>query len=362
MNILFIGQFRINGDGWTEASKSIARSFATQDCNLVLRNINMANQPPNPLDNDLIPFYNKKLSHYDVVIQKVLPNLLTYDARFKQNIAIEVFETEFPKTHPWINRFKLMDKLFVGSLEEKRWVSNYHNKVYNIGEAIDTTITEKKYQPIHPIFEQNLFKFYCINSASERKNLNTLITAYFRAFTSNDNVVLILKTANINEEINRIKNSLRLHFNANRYPPIVLINNHLTDDQLNSIHAYCDCFVTPSKGESFSRTAATALIFGNPVISTDKIGITDYLYEDMGWLVPSIKTYVNCYNPPMAEIYRGNEQWYEIKESALIDAMQEAYLDKELFKYKKQVIKNSSIKDALSYKTIGKKLMSYINE
>lgn len=362
MNILFISQFNIHGDGWTEAAKDLARSLLTQDCNLVLRNINMANRPPEVPDADLAPYLKKKIPHYDVIIQKVLPNLVTYDSRFKQNILIPAFETELPSTHEWINRFKLVDKIFVFSKDEKRWLSNYHKKVFKIGEAIPTNIVDKSYPNIHPIFNDKTFKFYSINSLTERKNLDAIIKAYFRAFTSNDNVILVLKTGEITDHINRLRDSLRIYFNKTKYPPIMLINQHLPEEQINSIHHHSDCFVTSAYGEAFSRTAATALVHGNPVISTDHIGISDYLTNDMGWLIPSYKTYSNCTQPPLVDIYRGNETWYQIDEIKLVDAMKEAYTNKQLFLEKKNNILKSNISNEFSYETIGKNIIEALNE
>jgi hypothetical protein len=138
MNILLVGQYKIRGDGWSEATRSLIKSIQTiPDVNLTLRNINMANKPTQ-IEREFLNL-EENYSNYDIVLQKIMPTLFTYDASYKQNIGMCVFESILPKSHQYIYRISsMLDKVTVTSDLEKNWLSKVTNvPVFNIGEAID---------------------------------------------------------------------------------------------------------------------------------------------------------------------------------------------------------------------------------
>lgn len=359
MNILLIGQYRVRGDGWTEATRSLIKSIQTiKDVNLTITNINMANKPP---QQELeFKHLEKKQNKFDVVLQKVIPSLYYYNADFGQNIGLNVFETELPKSHPYIYKISnLLDKATVTTQLEKDWLSSYTNTpVFAIGEAIDIDKYKNTFQPIHPIFQdKSVFKFLFSGEATERKNLDALLKAYLTEFNYNENVALVVKTNNdVAEQVNRVKKGLRI--SNDKYPITCLINQPLTDEQMASLHQYSDCLVVPSKGESFCRGAAESIAAGKPVITTDNIG-TSYIVQDGGWLVNSRTEQCYCEQSPLPELYSGLETWEEISVLDLRRCMREA-LNKEIYQEKCNAIKNFELAKQFAYETIGYNLYKAI--
>lgn len=347
--------------GWGLASKSYAKALKIVS-NLTIRNIYLSHQRDTHIDVEFRELENTKYDHYDIVIQKTLPNLYYYDGRFSQNIGLCVFETEFTY-HNWFNRINMIDKFFVPSLQEKKWITKKIKiPIFNISEPIEINIQEN-YKPLDPIIsDPNIFKFLFIGENIPRKGLTELIRAYFSAFSVNDNVLLIIKTSqNIAEHINNIKKTMRRFINDTKYPDIFLIFDRLSDEQLDALHYFSDIFVMPSYGEAFNRPAAASLIFNKPVIATNNTGICDYLTDDFGWRIESYKDRVFSTNPPLLEIYKGNEYYNVPIVDNLILKMQESYNNLSLYRHKVENIQQANFKERFSYETIGKKMLEAIN-
>lgn len=359
LNILLIGQYRIKYDGWTEATRSLIKSIQTiPSINLTIKNINMANKPSTPETEfkDL----EKTQASYDTVLQKIIPDLFTYDSRFNQNIGMCVFETKLPRCHEYIYRINsLLNKVTVTNSLENKWLSQIVDiPVFTIGEAIDIHKYDNvAYPPINDLFAQkNLFKFLFAGENTERKNIVALLKAYLTEFEANENVCLVIKSGNnIEGLIEHIRKSLRKNFHG-LYPMICVINQFLPEEQMAALYAQSHCFVVPSRGESFCRGAAESIAAGKPIITTDNIGTKDFVTEDTGWIVKSTETISYCEQPPMPELYSAIETWQEIDVLDLMSKMRQAFSNKELYNHKCDNLNNLNIKDKFSYTTVGKNI------
>lgn len=362
MKILLVGQYKVRGDGWSEATRSLIKSIQTlPNVELTIRNVNMANRGPST-ETEFASLEQAK-GPFDVVLQKVLPSLFTYDASFKQNIGLCVFESILPKNHQYIYRISnLLNKVTVTNNLESQWLREITNTpVFPIGEAIDIDKYKQVYQPIHPIFQdKSIFKFLFSGEDTERKNLQALVRAYFTEFKQNENVTLVIKTnTDVGPKIEKIKQSLRKSIHG-KYPIVAVINQHIAENDMASLYQHSDCLVVPSKGESFCRGAAEMIAAGKPVITTDNIGTADFMHANAGWIVKSETQPCYCEQPPVADIYTCEEKWQEIDILHLQDCLRQAYSDKELYQYKCEKIKELKIAEQFSYKTIGRRLLGVI--
>ncbi len=110
-----------------------------------------------------------------------------------------------------------------------------------------------------------LFLFiFDAGSVTERKNPLGLITAFRRAFRSNDKTTLVIKAGNLSmypEEASQ------LHAAARRAGTIIL-DQTLPRGELNGLIQACDCYVSLHRSEGFGLTMAEAMLLGKPVIGT----------------------------------------------------------------------------------------------
>jgi len=128
------------------------------------------------------------------------------------------------------------------------------------------------------------FKFLHISSALPRKGIDVLLEAWGRAYSSADDVVLVLKTApNPHNEV-----AAQLAELGARHPdhaPVVHIDRDLPATEISGLYEWCDVVVLPARGEGFCLPAAEALAHGRPAIVTDFGGVRDFCRSDSAWMI-----------------------------------------------------------------------------
>lgn len=115
-------------------------------------------------------------------------------------------------------------------------------------------------------------------SVLERKNPLGVLRAFKRAFASNDERVgLVLKFNNPDHErpaMRELQNELSGSAN------VFVIDRLLSRDELPSLLAACDCFVSLHRSEGFGLPPAEAMSLGKPAIITNWSGNVDYITGD----------------------------------------------------------------------------------
>jgi glycosyltransferase involved in cell wall biosynthesis len=144
--------------------------------------------------------------------------------------------------------------------------------------------------------EKFYYKFYSIgNLADPRKNIGQLIQAFLDLNLPDARLVL---KATCRQKI------------ESKWPNVVIINGLVTNEQLDSIHESCDCYVNCSFSEGVGMGAVEAAMRDKPVIISNygglkeyvrtpyviktgrrKVGGTDFLYEPgMEWGDPELES------------------------------------------------------------------------
>ena len=160
------------------------------------------------------------------------------------------------------------------------------------------------------------FRFLHISSCFPRKGVDILLEAYAKAFTSDDDVVLIIKTFpnphnNIEEQIANIQKTFP------NPPQIEVINKDLDETQIAWLYKNSDTLVAPSRGEGFGLPMAEAMLFDLPVITTGFGGQADFCAQKTSWLIDytfqRAKTHINLFD----------SYWIEPKIDSLKHLLQE---------------------------------------
>ena len=122
------------------------------------------------------------------------------------------------------------------------------------------------------------------SSYIERKNPDAVIRAFKRAFPSgNEEVELILKTMNADEEDERWKRLCELARGDTR---IRVIRETWDKVQLLALKAVCDCYVSLHRAEGLGLGMLEAMLLEKPVICTNYSGNLDFAKDDHACLVP----------------------------------------------------------------------------
>ncbi|MCA0056071.1 MULTISPECIES: glycosyltransferase [unclassified Mesorhizobium] len=128
------------------------------------------------------------------------------------------------------------------------------------------------------------FKFLHVSSCFPRKGADLLLEAYGRAFSSRDNVVLIIKTfPNPHNEIDRwLREAVG---DRPDFPKVEIIIEDFDNSRLKALYEACDVLVAPSRAEGFGLPMAEAMMSGLPVITTAWGGQLDFCEPEIAWLV-----------------------------------------------------------------------------
>lgn len=188
------------------------------------------------------------------------------------------------------------------------------------------------------MLSNDVFKFYSIFQWNERKGYRELLNSYYKTFTKNDKVVLIIKTnplninGNTKEKIKYEILEIKRRLNQAYYAPIYLIDDFIQEDQMRALHMTADCYVSPHHGEGWGMPIHDAMLAGKQVITTKFGGITEYLDDNSAHIIEHTTGPVT--NMAWSPLYSDKQNWAYPKISHLRKIMREVYEDKRSYDYK----------------------------
>ncbi|WP_068094691.1 glycosyltransferase [Novosphingobium rosa] len=162
------------------------------------------------------------------------------------------------------------------------------------------------------------FKFLHVSSCFPRKGVDSLIEAYGRAFSCDDDVSLIIKTFE-NPHNDLLERLAQAKASNSRFPNVITIFGDISDRQLKALYAQCDVMVGPSHAEGYGLPFAEAMLSGIPVITTAWGGQTDFCNEGNSWLVDY------KFERPDTHFNLWFSAWAKVDGDALVAALKEAY-------------------------------------
>jgi len=209
----------------------------------------------------------------------------------------------------------------------------------------------------------NTYVFYDIFQWTERKNPLALIKAYWYEFNEEDDVALVLKTYRgdysedekeaIRVTLRRLKTVTPMDY----YPPIYLISDILSEDEILGLHARGDCFVSFNRGEGFGLSPFTAGASGNPVITTGYGGVSEYVDKHNSYLIDYSLTPV--FGMPWSPWYRGDQLWAESDVLHGASLMREVYKNQEDARERGHLLKKN-ISENFTWNNISERIIEEI--
>ena len=180
----------------------------------------------------------------------------------------------------------------------------------------------------------NHFVFYTIGTWDPRKDIPSLMRAYAKAFTQDQPVTMIVKTAPIGngappyfhtaqtaqlatQEMAKLASHL-----GRELPPICLLPYELSGRGVDLLHALGDCYVSLSHGEAWGLGAFDAATRGTPVIMTGWGGQLDFLGEKWRGNLPFKTAHVPVY-PPERPSFWPPQRWAVADETAAVEMLRD---------------------------------------
>ena len=150
-----------------------------------------------------------------------------------------------------------------------------------------------------------LFLFvFDFNSTAARKNPLAVIRAFKDAFAGEADAMLCLKASGGKQFGNEIRDLYAVMDDADN---IMVIDDYLEREKLNSLMNACDCYVSLHRSEGFGASIAEAMLLEKPVIVTGYSGNMDYTNESNSLLVSYSLTEFDHNTGP----YRKGTVWAE---------------------------------------------------
>lgn len=254
----------------------------------------------------------------DFVFQQCLPE---YFESYPLTAGMSFTETSHLENTGWIEPFNRMDKVVVATEQERVNLLNSGvtkpiyviNMPMELKEGVESDSLRR--------YIKDRYCFYFVGEYVERKNIESLIMAYYREFKRHEKVVLLIKTGfgnfspmQVKEYIERnlagLQNRMRLYRYDHHYPEIIFMTEKLSDEEMANLHATADCFVNPSRGESTCRPLIDAAFNNRKILCTGGISANDSRLDITS--VEAREVPACATQPPLPYLYSGWETWREI--------------------------------------------------
>jgi len=285
----------------------------------------------------------------------------------KFNIGYSIWETSriHDKWVEWINNY--VDLVFTAS----DWGINVYKDsgVLKPMTKIPHCIDVDKYKEVEEFkvsgVDPAAYKFYAVFQFIERKNPLALIKAYWNAFQNGENVALILKTYRADfsdpekEAVKFVLKKLKDTTVFNTYPPIYLVLDKLSNDEMLGLHKYCDCLVHTDRGEGWGLSPFVAGVFGNPIAVTGWGGVTEYAKPDNSYLIDYMLEPV--YGMMISPFYNAHQLWAYPSIIHTSSIMKGIYANREEAAEKGKKLRSNIIEN-FSHDVIGNKIVEAIKQ
>jgi glycosyltransferase involved in cell wall biosynthesis len=251
----------------------------------------------------------------EIVISHHYP-ILAPKGNYKLALAMFFWE----ESHVPVDTIKLLADSFDAIISPARSVtsalinSGLHIPVATIGQPVDIDRYAALAASRRP--RQQVTTFLHVSSCFKRKGIDVLLTAWAEAFTSADNVRLVIKTfPNPHNDAGQQVAALReLH---PQLAPIEIISRDVEIEEMPQFYADADVMVLPTRGEGYNLPALEAMAAGLPLIVTGYGGHRDFCGEDQARLI------AYRFAPSESHVSDHHSMWLEPDVNDLVDALRE---------------------------------------
>jgi glycosyltransferase involved in cell wall biosynthesis len=185
----------------------------------------------------------------------------------------------------WIAALRLVDALFVPSSFTKATIEKYTTKpILVVPHPVALQRPPRRSKAQFGLSEQSFVvsTVFSFSSAFERKNPLACVIAFKRAFGSDSNAQLILKTTHAR---NYPLQSQTLQDCIGDAPNIRVLDAVWSDTEVVDLIASSDVYISLHRSEGFGLTIAEAMLAETPTIATNWSGNTDFCHRDSTALI-----------------------------------------------------------------------------
>jgi len=200
------------------------------------------------------------------------------------------------------------------------------------------------------VINDSCFKFYSIFQWQYRKGYDVLIKSYLEEFSSNENVILILKVNklfqdNFKRDILNYINKVKSMIGRVKTPKILIVDYFISNKDMDALHDLSDCFVLPHRGEGWGMPIARAMMHDNHIITTRYGGVTEYLDNSTAGIIEHRS--IPVMNMEWCNLYEKDHKWAEPSAKSLKSNMRNLFDNEDL--WFKKILNRTNLKEELSF-------------
>lgn len=325
--------------GFGRASRHLLQGLHQAGADLVVRNLQY--DAPDP-GSEFTPvdwvkgLMERPLEGIDVVVQCTTANIEAEPKPGLLNILYSFFEYDrIPPT--WVQKVNQFHAVIVPCVANAQALarSGVNIPILVMPTPTDTCLYTRVWQPYEIPAAKDRTIFYNICQLSAKKGIDLLLRSYFAAFPDRpDEVLLVLKTyvnmqnrvgerQRIIEFINKVKQGTNLPLQ--KWPPVHIITNVTTDDDIQRMHAAGWIYVNSSRAEGHNYCLFDSMAHGNIAISSAVGGMAQYVSQDNCLLVNAItqNVYEQTGDPHLCN---GTARWFEPSTAEMTETMRAVHL------------------------------------
>lgn len=355
-NILYIGPYReFSSDG--NISRNYISALVEAGHNVCIKPIYniFKSFPEQEIKKEILKLEKNSQKKYHSVIQHCYPHQYYSDSRFDHNIGILNLES-FNYQNRLLDFLQIPDKLIAPSNYVKfcaNEFSKFNLKIDVIPPPIDLDNIKKYRKNNLKEIDKNLFTFYVIEDFINKSNINILLEAFWLAIDNEEDINIVIKTKNKNQEHTDLYQTIEYEFGKlgsmiskfNRKPKIVI--GEIKNDAMYYFHNNNSCYVDVSSGKSFGYSVLEALAFDNPIITMEDSAQSEIIKDTNNFIASSEITYCKDESKNYNTYNTIDQRWYSPNVQNLIEQINSVIHEDYIHKIDR--IKKSREKLATTY-------------
>jgi glycosyltransferase involved in cell wall biosynthesis len=150
----------------------------------------------------------------------------------------------------------------------------------------------------YPLPTEKSVRFLFVGGTLNRKGADLLLSAYWRTFTPDEDVCLVVKDlgAHTFYEGMNMAAAFRRSAASPLTPEILYLEDDLAEPELAALYRACSCVILPYRAEGFALPVLEGMACGKPAIVTSGGPTDDYLDDQSAFRLPHYRSSGSSFN------------------------------------------------------------------
>ncbi len=219
----------------------------------------------------------------------------------------------------WVPSLSHVDEIWVTSESQRRAYVDSGvdpSKLVVIPAGVDTNVFNPGATPMD-LGARRIFRFLFVGDGHWQRGADILLGAYYQTFKGKSNVELVVVDTEVNQERSSLRALVDQFQSKLSAPAVRYMKGDFSDEQYAGLYRASNCFVYPYRTEAMGLRVLEAMACGLPVIVTGGGATDDFVGDEHGYRVPSLRRWVGANLNPLKLVGRG---FYMEADSAALGA------------------------------------------